>query len=123
MGQRFTIEGELPALNEIIGASKTHWSAYKHERDKAMFRARTFIRLARLRPMETRIRFTAMYWCPDRRKDPDNISAFARKTVLDALQAEGILPNDGHRQIAGFCETFFVDKDRPRIEIELCEVI
>ena len=122
MTQRFTVDGMLPSLNQIIGASKAHWSRYRRDRDAAALKVALAIRRAKLRPITARVRVTLTYYCPDRRTDPDNISAGVRKVALDQLQAEGILANDGHREIGGFVETFFVDAARPRIEIELEEV-
>lgn len=125
MGQRFTIEGPLPALNAILNASKTHWSTYKRERDEAMAKARLFIRAARLEPFDAhqRLWITTVFYAKDRRTDPSNLSAGFHKVVEDALQLEGILPNDGYGNIAGYTEHFRVDRARPRFEIELSEVI
>lgn len=55
---------------------------------------------------------------PNRKRDLDNI-AFAKKFVLDALVSNGVLIADGWKGVSGFTDTFFVDKDDPRIEVDI----
>ena len=57
---------------------------------------------------------------PRKNRDKDNI-AFAKKFILDALQATGTLSGDGWGQVIGFSDEFYIDKERPRVEIELKE--
>ena len=124
-GQQFSIPGTLPALNELISSAKTHWGKYKAERDGAMAKARLIIRAAKLKPFpaKTKVWITTTFYAPNQRKDPSNISAGYHKIVEDALQEEGILANDGYKNVAGYAERFFVDRDNPRIDVELTEVI
>lgn len=53
----------------------------------------------------------------DRRRDKDNISAFGRKVIQDALVRTRKLKNDGWANIDGFSDDFAVDSKRPRVEI------
>ncbi len=39
---------------------------------------------------------------PDRRRDKDNICAFGRKVIQDALVKRGVIENDGWANILGF---------------------
>jgi putative prophage lp2 protein 24 len=55
----------------------------------------------------------------DRRRDLDNVSSFGRKVIQDALVATKVLQNDGWKNITGFQDSFFVDAENPRIEIEI----
>lgn len=43
----------------------------------------------------------------DRKRDPDGVSAGARKIILDALVEVGALPTDGASSIAGFGRELF----------------
>ena len=52
----------------------------------------------------------------------DNVAAFAMKVIQDALVRTGVLENDGWKQIMGFQCEFYVDRDDPRIEVEIVEV-
>ena len=56
---------------------------------------------------------------PNTRRDKDNISAFGRKVIQDALQKAGYLENDGWRYIASFSDEFDVDTKNPRIEVTI----
>lgn len=57
----------------------------------------------------------------DKRRDKDNVSAFGRKVIQDALVQIRALQNDGWSNIALFTDDFQVDKQRPRVEIEIEE--
>ncbi len=59
------------------------------------------------------------YYEPNKKRDLDNISAFARKVIMDSMQEMGVISNDGWKDIVGYVEKFYVDKENPRIEITL----
>lgn len=61
------------------------------------------------------------YYCPDGRRDPDNICGYFHKIFLDALVQTGRLKNDNFRNVYGFCDSFFLDKKNIRIEIIIHE--
>lgn len=61
------------------------------------------------------------WFCKDKRKDKDNV-CFAKKFILDGLVKAGVLPNDGWNNIRSFTDEFGIDKDNPRVEIEISEV-
>jgi Holliday junction resolvase RusA-like endonuclease len=63
------------------------------------------------------------YFEPNKRRDLDNISAFAHKVIQDSLVVSQVIKNDGWKEIAGFSDVFFVDKDNPRIEVMIDEVV
>lgn len=52
----------------------------------------------------------------------DNISSFGRKVIQDALVKTHVLQNDGWNEIIGFRDDFYIDKENPRVEVEI-EVI
>ena len=58
---------------------------------------------------------------PTRRRDKDNIAAFAHKTIQDSLVKEDIIANDGWDYVEGFVDVFSVDKKNPRIEVVIIE--
>jgi Holliday junction resolvase RusA-like endonuclease len=64
----------------------------------------------------TRLKFN--WYMPNKKQDPDNIS-FQKKFVLDGMIKAKFLENDGWKQILGFSDYFDVDKDNPRVEIEV----
>lgn len=62
------------------------------------------------------------FYEPNKKRDLDNISAFAHKTVQDSLVLAGIIDNDGWKNIIGYVDQFYCDPKKPRIEILLVEV-
>ena len=70
------------------------------------------------KPVE--IKYT--YFEPNKKRDLDNISAFAHKVIQDGLVKGGLLANDGWMNIVGFSDDFYVDKENPRIEVTIREV-
>ena len=58
---------------------------------------------------------------PNKQRDLDNI-CFAKKFIFDALVKSETIKGDGWRDVQGFTDEFFVDKDNPRIEVEILEV-
>ena len=59
---------------------------------------------------------------PNRKRDNDNIAAGGRKIIQDALVSCGYIKNDGWHDSVGFSDSFRVDKQEPRIEVEIEEV-
>lgn len=58
----------------------------------------------------------------NRKRDLDNISAFAHKVIQDGLVKGGTIENDGWKHIKGFSDKFYLDSENPRIEIIIREV-
>ena len=57
----------------------------------------------------------------NQKRDLDNI-AFAKKFIQDALVQMGTLKNDGWKNIAGFDDSFDIDKENPRIIVTIEEL-
>jgi Holliday junction resolvase RusA-like endonuclease len=58
---------------------------------------------------------------PNKKRDLDNI-CFAKKFILDALVSNEIIVADGWRCVKGFTDNFFIDKEKPRIEVDIEKV-
>ena len=117
MGQKFTVYGEMPSMNKIVAASKSHWGGYS--KLKGEFTELVVNSSQGLDRMES-VAVQCDWYAKDRRTDPDNIAAGV-KFILDGLVASNVLDNDGWGQISGIIHTFNVDKDSPRVEITLRE--
>ena len=63
--------------------------------------------------------FRFQWYERNRRRDKDNVSAFGRKVILDGLVQAGIMPNDNWNYVDGFQDEFYVDKECPRVRIEV----
>lgn len=121
MTYRLVIPGSLPGLNEYIEAERRNKYAaanMKRQTESVIISAaKEQLRGVRL----TRPVVMCYTWVEkNRRRDRDNV-AFARKFVQDALVRCGVLRGDGWKEIAGFTDTFMVDRDRPRVEVTLEE--
>lgn len=119
---KFVIYGKLPGLNDYIAAERTNrykGAAMKRQAEAvALHAARA---LGSYRP-RGRVRMVYRWYEESRRRDKDNVSAFGRKVIQDALVRGGWLQNDGWADIDGFADVFAVDRKNPRIEVELYEV-
>lgn len=118
----FTIYGRLPSLNEFIKACRTSpviGNRMKREAEEMII---LYIRRAHLQPIYNKVRIKYSFYEPNNRRDLDNISGFAHKVIQDALVKAGIIHDDTWGDIAGYQDTFYLDKKEPRIEVELEEV-
>ncbi|EJW14256.1 RusA family crossover junction endodeoxyribonuclease [Paenibacillus alvei] len=119
---KIEIEGELPSLNEIIDAAKSHWSSYREMKEtNTSIVAWTAKRLPCIERTK-KIDVTIIWYCKDKRRDKDNIMA-GQKFIFDGLKEAGIIENDGWKQIGDVTHRFRVDRKNPRIEIEIEEVL
>ena len=114
----FTIPGELPTMNQIVAASKKHWSQYANM--KKDYTYLVYIHSRNL-PKISKANIEIIWYCKDRRQDKDNIMA-GQKFIFDGLVMAGVLKNDGWGQIGDVAHRFEVDKGRPRVEVRMEEV-
>lgn len=121
---KFVIQGRLWGLNEHVNACKSkygkHTSAqYKRETEELIG---WYIKKYLGNWYTDKMVYLKYKWVePNTKRDLDNI-AFAKKFIQDALVKQGVIPNDGWKNILGFTDSFAVDKDNPRIEVEIIEV-
>lgn len=123
MVYRFTIAGRLPGMNEFISANRTHpVKGHRMKRDsQGLVISTAACQLGKLH-IRRPVRINYRFYEPNRKRDLDNIAGFAHKVVQDALVEYGILPNDSWEYIKGFTDTFALDSQNPRIEIEIEEM-
>lgn len=114
---KFEIPGRLPGLNEIIAAAKSHYAKYSTEKKEHTEEVAWLAKLARL-PKFEKAHLVITWFEPDRRRDPDNIMA-GQKFILDGLVQAGVIPNDNQKHIVSIVHRFRVDKQNPRVEVEI----
>lgn len=123
MVRKIVVTGRLQSLNEYIDAERSNrFRAAKMKRDAQQ---KVMICIRKCLGMWTASEPVVMHYTwvePNRRRDLDNICAFARKVIQDALVASGVLSGDGWAQIAGFDDRFLIDARCPRVEVEIEEV-
>ena len=108
----------MPNLNTVIAATKKHWSHYSKEKKKWTQMVRVEALSQRIAPITQPVWVRSEYYSKNRRADPDGIR-IAAKYILDGLVEANVLPDDSQKWIIGFVDRFSVDKDDPRIEVEL----
>ena len=116
---QIVIPGEFPTMNQVIAASKSHYGAYSKMKKKY-----TELVISHTVGMDTigKADFVFTWYCKDKRKDPDNIAAGGTKMCLDGLVEAGVMEGDGWGQVNSLTHMFQVDKNFPRVEIEIFEV-
>lgn len=115
-----TIPDKLPSLNEYVKACR----ANAHAGNKMSREAHYLCRLGMLRhhgKTLNRVHITFKWFEKNKRRDKDNV-AFAKKFILDALQEEKIIKNDGWHEIEGFTDEFYISKENPHVEVILKEM-
>lgn len=113
------IPGRLPGLNEYTAACRTHPQAGAKMKKEAEEKVISCIIEQRLQGLTASFPVEIEFdWIEkDRRRDPDNISGFGRKVILDALVKTGVIQDDSGKYIKGFKDCFDVYPLYPRIEV------
>lgn len=121
MNYKFTIKGTLPGLNELIEAERRHrqcGAKLKKQCEAVVMNAARQMGGAEIQEPV----YMVYHWYEkDRRRDKDNICAFGRKVIQDALVKARYLCNDGWKNIRGFEDHFEVDAKNPRVVVEIWE--
>lgn len=120
---KLVIETILPDLNSYQYACRSHYSKGAKMKKQWVFTVSAYIyqQLKGL-TIDKKVKIDYIWYEPNRRRDLDNISSFGRKVIQDALVDSGVLKNDGWKNIVGFSDSFFIDKENPRIEVIIKEV-
>ena len=116
--QKLTIPGRLDGLNEVIKANRTNiYLGAKIKKGNEQV-VKDCIAIYRIKKENEPV-FLKFTWIePNRKRDKDNIAS-AKKMILDALVRSDIIDNDGWKNIIGFSDYFDIDKENPRIEVEI----
>jgi hypothetical protein len=118
---KFTIRGTLPGLNELIEAERRNrfiGAKLKKQYEAVVMRAARSLGNVEF---EEPVYMVYHWYEKDRRRDKDNICAFGRKVIQDALVKARYLSNDGWKNIRGFEDHFEVDAKNPRVVVEIWE--
>lgn len=118
---KFVIKGRLLGLNEYTSLNRTN--RYKGAKSKAEQEKiiRLYVRMAKLRKLLNPIKIAINWYEPNAKRDIDNIT-FATKFILDSLVHEKVIVNDSQRYVKEITHKVYVDKNDPRIEVELGEI-
>lgn len=116
---RFTVQGRLPGLNEIVAKARYNRFAGASQKKKETRRCAFSVMVGSVPTFTVPVRVKFRWIEPDNRRDPDNIRSGA-KFILDALVELGRIPGDGRKWIKAIEDEFPpADAVAPRIEVEL----
>lgn len=122
---KIVIDRQFHSLNEFIAANRQrhgNWSGGNMMKQGDQRIVQAYIRAHELPEIDLPVVIRYRYYCGNRKRDLDNISGYFHKIFQDALVAEGVLANDTWGYIQGFSDDFELDRERPRIEIEIEEI-
>ncbi len=105
-----------PSNNKFIGRN-ARWQ-YQDEKTRWHWLVKSAIQCKPAKPFKKAIVKITYFFKDQRRRDPDNYSG---KMLLDPLVREGILQDDSFNNIELILKAY-VDKEKPRTEIEILEV-
>lgn len=123
MRAKLVIPLTFPGLNDYINAERTHRQKAAKMKKEYQDAVMLCIRSQRLPAFDGPVYIYYTWVEKDRRRDKDNIAAFGRKVIQDALVKAGVLKNDGWANIAGFSDAFAIDKETPRVEVILVDML
>lgn len=118
---KFDIEGRLPGLNEMIDAAKQGKGKYQPYSMMKQTYTDMVAWLAKKLPKYEQVNITITWYEPNEKRDPDNIMAGA-KFILDGLVKAGTIPNDTRRYIKSITHIPELDRENPRVEVEIQEI-
>lgn len=118
---KVVIDGELAALNEFINSQRANRFGGAALKKKNTQKCASYFAPIKAKKLNYPVIVHLTWYAPNKRKDPENL-AFAKKFILDGMQEVGLLKNDGWSEIKGFTDSFEIDKENPRIEVELEEI-
>ena len=120
---KFTIYGKLPSLNDYVLANRSYRYAgasmkkrVEKQIQESIFKAIYISEIKKIDKYPVGLNIT--WYEPTRRRDIDNI-CFAVKFIQDALVATGVLENDSQKFVSELNHTVLIDKDNPRVEVEI----
>lgn len=116
MIQTFIVEGRLPGYNELHQSS---WQKSARIKNAAMDTAIMYA--LQVKPITEPVQIRLSCYEPNAKRDPDNVISGASKVILDMLQKYGKLPNDNRRWVRLVFDPVEVDREHPRIEVEITE--
>lgn len=112
----FPIDG----LNELLRAQTKHGNRVKRENDKVCEMAiRKQLRNLRI---ENPIKCIYHVYAQDKKHDRGNLYAAVEKSFLDALQTAKVIRNDGFNDVLDSEFHTYVDRENPRVVVEIIEV-
>lgn len=118
----FTFYGRMPSLNEYLAATGRNPKAGGRVKRECMNDVSWCIRKdLKGYKAERPVILHYIIYEPNMKRDKDNVFSVTSKVFQDALQACGVIKNDGWANIENFTHDFYVS-DNPRTEVYIEEL-
>lgn len=126
---KLILKGTLPGLNDYLRAERSftrrnkqgHSCGNDMKQECQLLICNAVHNQMKHTSIQNPVYIHCVYYEPNKRRDPDNISGVAHKFILDSHVKCKVLKNDGWDNIKGFSDRFFIDRRNPRIEVILME--
>lgn len=119
----FIIPNRLPSLNEYINACRRNKYTGAKMKQESEELVKWAIRLHKAKGNLTNVAGSFIVdfeWSErTRKRDPDNVSAFGKKVILDALQVTGVIQNDSPKYVKGFSDKFIYSLNKNFIKVTI----
>jgi len=115
------IAGRFPGLNDIIDAAKKGKGKYQPYAIMKEQYTDIVAWTAKKLPKFNKIDIIIWWYEPNASRDPDNIMG-GQKFIFDGLKEAGVIPNDTQKHIGDISHKVRVDRQNPRIVIDIREV-
>lgn len=121
--RKFFVPFTLPGLNDYIEAERAHRQKGAAMKRKCQDAVMLSLKNQNKKPLCEPVKIGFVWIEKNRRRDPDNISSFGRKVILDAMVKLKILQNDGQKNISEFLgDKYAVNPKNPGIKIYIYEM-
>ena len=119
--QTLIIEPSDPlSLNEVVAMAKQHWSLYAKDKKQRTDSVALLSRVQKLHSVKSPPIVRIWFFQQAKRIEKDNLLVNS-KHILDGLVLAGVLTDDRWDNYTDLEFRFRIDKERPRIEVELIE--
>lgn len=113
------IEGQLPNLNDYTKACRgNRYVGAKMKKEAEEYIGQFIEKQFKGVYFEGTVKLAFRWYEPNKMRDLDNI-CFAKKFILDALVKYGVIETDSWKGVIGFTDHFFLDRENPRIEVDI----
>lgn len=122
MEQLLIIKGALPGRNESEKAARTHWTVGAKLKKEYTELVMWECKAQKIKPVQEKARVEVTFYEKDMRRDSDNVFG-GLKYILDGIVNAGILKNDTRKLVDLYINPVQLDRQNPRIEIKIKELI
>lgn len=119
---KLVLQSSLIGLNEYVNlCRRNRYQAAKKKKDIEDSLIIEILQQCKGKKISRQADFHFFWYIKNKKQDPDNI-CFAKKFILDSIVKSGLMNNDGWKEVKGFQDEFFIDKENPRVEVRIEEV-